>query len=148
MMNLLELPGDILLIVEKYLCDTRSHGSIRASCKVFRDLYSCKVFEDSCIAYYIHFNLRDVEIYDTTLKQVGYIKTMFPGYTKLFLQTKKSITTRICTPYKISCTETYYKGDTKIVTTYTHDYKTGNKTESIIYQRDTPAVNYVGCILS
>lgn len=133
-MNLLDLPDELLESIFSRIRDTRSHGSLRQTCRKLRDINECTVFRARVGKYTLGFDRRDVVIYDMYGNKVGSIKTMFPGYTKYHLRDFDNLYTRIYTPTRIVKIETTFKRRVKVTTTHTIDLRSGNKSESVICQ--------------
>ena len=152
-----ELPDDLLHLVVYHVNDTNSNNALRLVNRKFRDLTECSVYANKSLKYILNFYLSDVIIKNPQYVPIGSIKTLFPGYTRIFIKEKDKIITKLYTPRICSVREIQTKGPQKITITKKHDFRTGYRHEEISIQEistntrnipDFPAPIINNCLIS
>ena len=129
-----EFPDDILRLIIKNVDDTISHNTLRQVNRRFRDLTKCSVYANKSLKYILNFYLSDVIIKNPLNIPIGSIKTLFPGYTSIFIKDGDKTITKLYTPRMLSVRTTETKGSQKTIITKKHNLRTGNRYEQISIQ--------------
>jgi hypothetical protein len=129
-----DLPDDILQFIGDQVDDTVSHNALRQVNRSFRNLTECSVYVNKSLKYILEFYLADVIINNPQRIQIGSIKTLFPGYTSIFIKDEGKIITKLYTPRMFSVRTTEIKGSQKTIITKKHNLVTGNHYEQISIQ--------------